>query len=88
MYPKPEEIISDEEIDRVHANANFGGRMTKREVVNNALLKCACGYHNGATSQQIIAEHGLIIERRRRGTTALTQRGRQYLWAVYGERGF
>ena len=84
---KPEEIITGDEIDRVHANAKFGST-PKRSVVNNALLKCACGYSNGHTAQTIIAEHGLISSVRRRGTTALTQRGRKYLWAVFGATEF
>ena len=81
----PSDIISDEEIDRVHANANFGST-PKRWVVDEALLKCACGYHNGHTAQTILAEHGLIREARRRGTTALTQRGRKYLFAAFAGR--
>ena len=58
--------------------------MDKREVVNQALLKCACGYHNGYTAQTIITEHGLINDTKKRGQGALTARGRAYLWAVYG----
>ncbi len=80
---RPEEIITDAEIDRVHAHANFGDR-NKRAVVNEALLKCACNYHNGSTAQNIIAEHGLIRDRNSRGQFSLTQRGRKYLWAVFG----
>ena len=57
MNKQPNDIIPDSEIERVHANANFGS-MDKREVVNQALLKCACGYHNGYTAQTIITEHG------------------------------
>jgi hypothetical protein len=52
--------------------------------VNKALLKCVCGYGNGSTAQAIIAEHGLIIDRGRRGTTSITSRGRKYLYSVYG----
>ena len=77
-------IIPDSEIERVHANANFGDT-PKRDVVNFALLKCACGYHNGHTAQQIIAERGLIRDRNSRGTTALTAKGRKYLWAAFGK---
>ncbi|WP_298983411.1 hypothetical protein [uncultured Roseibium sp.] len=79
---KPEDIITDAEIDRVHGYANFGS-MGKREVVDEALAKAACGYHNGHTAQTIIAEHGLIVSSRRRGITSLTQRGRKYLYEVY-----
>ncbi len=80
---KPYEIIPDAEIFRVHANANFG-EISKRDVVAQALLKCACGYSSGHTAQMIFAEHGLTISSRRKGVSALTQRGRKYLWATYG----
>lgn len=83
-----EELISDEEITRVHANANFGSSLTKRMIVKQALLKCACGYHNGSTAQSIIAEHGLIRGTYRRGYHSLTPLGRKYLWAAFGDQQF
>lgn len=72
-----QEIISDEEIERVHANADFGG-MGKRQVVNQGVLKCASGYYQGHTSTQIIKEHGLINDKYK-----LTTKGRTYLWASF-----
>ena len=83
----PESIITPEEIERVHANANFGA-VPMREVVNQALLKCACGYSNGHTAQTIITEHGLVVATNRRGLHALTTRGRKYLWAAFGDMKF
>lgn len=77
MTQKTEEIITDEEIDRVHANANFGS-MGKRQVVNQGVLKCASGYYQGSTYTQIIKEHGLINERYK-----LTPKGKAYLWAAF-----
>ncbi len=77
MKEIPEDIISDEEIERVHANANFGC-MGKREVVNQGVLKCACGYYQGSTSTQIIKEHGLVT-----AEYELTPKGKVYLWAVF-----
>lgn len=77
-----EEIISDEEVERVHANANFGG-MSKRDVVNFGVLKCASGYHQGSTSESIIREHGLINKE-----YELTAKGRTYLWEAFGGNGF
>jgi len=79
-----EGLIPETEIDRVHANANFG-ETSKRAVVNYALLKCACGYSNGHTATQILSEHRLIKPTRKRGQTALTPLGRQYLWAAFGD---
>ena len=74
---EPEDIISDEEIERVHANANFGS-MGKRQVVNQGVLKCASGYSQGYTSKQIIREHGLVTKDYR-----LTKKGKRYLWAAF-----
>ncbi|MDL4864120.1 hypothetical protein NPJ88_017440 [Halomonas elongata] len=73
----PEEIISDEEIERVHANANFGA-MGKRTAVNQGVLKCASGYYQGHTSRQIITEHGLVTH-----DYELTAKGKAYLWAAF-----
>lgn len=75
-----EDIISDEEIERVHANANFGG-MGKRQVVNQGVLKCASGYSQGHTSMTICKEHGLITDKYR-----LTKKGKQYLWAAFNTK--
>jgi hypothetical protein len=73
-----EEIISDKEIEIVHANANFGS-MSKRDVVNFGVLKCASGYYQGHTSTQIIKEHGLVDANYR-----LTRKGQRYLWEAFG----
>lgn len=77
-----QEIIPDSEIEKVHGNANFGG-MGKRDVVNLGLLKCASGYYQGHTSTMIITEHGLITKE-----YELTPKGKQYLWAAFGEEKF
>lgn len=79
-----QELISDDEITRVHANANFGS-MDKREVVSEALLKAACGYHNGYTAQQIITEHGLVKDVSN-SRPPLTDKGRKYLYEAFHNR--
>ncbi|PCJ24115.1 MAG: hypothetical protein COA96_10240 [SAR86 cluster bacterium] len=79
---KPQEIITDSQIETVHAYADFGS-MGKRMVVNESLLKLACGFHNGSTAQHILADHGLIFERYGKRSHTLTAKGRKYLWAVY-----
>lgn len=78
MIETPESIIPDEEIERVHANANFGSDLTKRDVVNLGVLKVASGYYQGHTSNQIIKEHGLVTDE-----YDLTPKGKAYLWSVY-----
>lgn len=77
-----QDIISDQEIERVHANANFGD-MEKRDVVNLGVLKCASGYHQGFTSRRIVTEHGLITS-----DYELTPKGKMYLWGAFGDGTF
>jgi len=77
MIAEAKEIITDEEIERVHGNANFGS-ISKRDVVNQGVLKCASGYYQGHTSNQIIKEHGLVTENYK-----LTTKGKKYLWAAF-----
>lgn len=74
------EIISDEEIERVHGSANFG-RIGKREVVNQSVLKCAAGYYQGSTANAIIRDHGLVDQEYK-----LTAKGRAYLWAAFSKQ--
>jgi len=76
-----QEIISDEEIERVHENAHFGS-MPKRDVVDYGVLKCASGYYQGSTSTAIIKSHGLIND-----DYELTAKGRTYMWAAFGDSG-
>lgn len=73
-----QEIISDEKIDEIHGNANFGST-SKRDVVRFGVLKCASGYYQGSTSTQIITEHGLVSSKYK-----LTKKGQKYLWAAFG----
>lgn len=83
MKDKPENIISDEDIERVHANAQYGDT-PKRDVVNYGLLKIACGFGNGYTTDTILEEHGLISGRHGK----MTLKGRNYLWSVFGRTCF
>lgn len=72
------ELISDEEVEKVHGNAHFGSS-SKRDVLRFGVLKCASGYYQGHTSKMICVEHGLIDEK----TYELTEKGRNYLWAAF-----
>lgn len=72
------EIVSDEEIVRVHANANFGS-MPPRQVVNDGVRKVAVGYHCGHTQFTILREHGLITKPRGMSYDCnLTKKGKRY----------
>ena len=75
---KEHEIISNEEIDRVHGNARFGDGISNRDVVRLGVLKCASGYYQGHTSRIICYEHGLID-----ADYKLTTKGREYLWVAF-----
>lgn len=77
----PRKIISDEEIERVHANANFGS-MSKRDVVNEGVWKAACEWHMGHTMATIIVEHGLAKWRKEVSQPYLTAKGKKYLFAA------
>lgn len=78
-----EEIISDEEIDRVHGNANFGS-MTPREVIDEGIKKVLIGYSCGSTQEAILQEHGLVSFRNQRTRTLrVTARGMNYARAMY-----
>lgn len=81
----PEEIIPSQQIIKVHGFANFGPDRAMRDVVNEAVLKIACGFSNGSTATAIIREHGLITPYTREPyMDHLTKKGREYLWSVYG----
>ena len=72
------EVISDDEIARVHGHANFGA-ITAREVVNDGVRKYAVGYEGGYTQLTILLEHGLITMPRPGSYAAnLTKKGKRY----------
>lgn len=77
------EIISDEEVIRVHGYANFGD-MTPREVIAEGVLKYAMGYTGGGTQLSILVEHKLI-RRPKPGSyrSTLTVKGVQYPRAAW-----
>jgi|GEM_PF-1681231 len=80
----PEDIISDFEVEKVHANANFGS-VSPRQVIDEGVTKYAFGYTTGHTMFTILVEHKLI--RRSKNLTSykasLTPKGKKYLKALY-----
>lgn len=76
-------ILSDREIIEHHeaVGANFGST-SPVHVVQQGLLKAACGWHNGSTCNAILRHHGLT-EERYDGTCQLTHKGRRYLWETF-----
>lgn len=77
----PQEIVSDAEVERVHAYANFG-HITKRSVVDNGVLQYAFGFTAGHTQDCILVEHGLITLPRGIGLAKLTPKGKTYFQAL------
>lgn len=78
-----EQIISDDEVTRVHGHANFGS-MTPRQVIADGVLKYAYGYSSGHTQLCILMEHKLI-HKPKPGSyqSTLTKKGRTYLRAAW-----
>lgn len=86
MTETPADIISDEEISRVHGNANFGPT-APRQIVGETVLKFAVGYSTGHTAECIVIEHGLASRPRgRHSPPRLTKKGLRYARAVIGSR--
>lgn len=74
------ELITNKEIERVWGNADFGEELNKnkRSVIDNALLKTACGYSNGYNASCILEDLALINNKMK-----LTKHGREYLYSVF-----
>lgn len=73
------DILTKSEIDTAFYGANYGGT-NPLEVLKTGLLKVACGYHNGHTTEGILQELNLTT---RKGK--LTRKGQQYLYAAFQE---
>lgn len=82
------DLVSDEEVTRVHANANFGD-LAPRAVVDEGVLKTLLGYSSGHTMECIVAEHGLVQQSSRRGgrQRVLTAKGKRYAQVLVAGRG-
>ncbi len=72
-YVPVEEIVSDDELEKVWGSANFGN-VSKRYVVLEALEKYTQGYQSGKTADSIVKELGLVSEK-----NYLTEKGLKYL---------
>lgn len=77
------DIISDDDIEKIHANANFGS-MVKRDVVDDGVLQFVFGYDTGHTQMTILREHGLLRASRPNSYRAdLSAKGKEYLRAMF-----
>lgn len=78
----PEEIISDEQVTRIHGHANFGS-MSPRQVLAEGVWKYSMGYTSGYTQMSILLEHGFIRKPKPgQYRSTLTKKGEAYLRAT------
>lgn len=77
---KPEEVVTDVEMEAAFAGTNFGTTYSHREILDNTVLKCASGWSTGHTAKCISIELGLTTE-----SWKLTRKGKYYLWVVYSQ---
>jgi len=73
-----EKLLSENDINKAWGNASFGGDISKRDVIQNALMKFATGYGTGYTIEQICRELKLITKQ-----CNLTTLGKRYLYDSY-----
>ncbi len=85
----PEELIPEKKIIKAWSNANFGEEINnnKRELVNNTLLKYACGMSSGHTAFSICMELGLL-KMNSRNKVVFTAFGHEYLYSVYSKSNY
>jgi hypothetical protein len=77
----PEQLVSDEDLDRAFAHTNFG-ETPAREVIRLGALKCLAGWRQGHTSMTIGQELGLISDKYK-----ITAKGRAYIWLACKKGG-
>lgn len=76
-----ENKITDAQIEAAWGNANFGeDNNNKQKVINDTLLKIACGYRTGFTAMSICKELGLVTGYGR--VLSLSDEGRRYLYDI------
>lgn len=77
---KPEELVTDQQIEEAWGNARFGPYWEnhKRVFLNNTILQYACQYESGSTAMYVLKYLKLITEKGK-----FTQKGRNYLLACF-----
>jgi hypothetical protein len=80
---KPTELITENAINIVFENTNFG-KITAREVVEENLIKVKQGWAIGHTAKCCLVELGLIYETSKKNLVA-TRVGDRYLEILINE---
>ena len=75
-------VVSDDDIDAVWGNANFGANTDKREIILDTLFKYARGFSTGSTATHICQDLGLIKNYRTGDDIVWTEKGEQYIRAI------
>ena len=71
-------IITDQQLTKAFKGTNYGMNPNYRKIVDNGLLKVACGYYNGATTSHVLIELGLVSK-----GCGITKKGRTYLYQTF-----
>lgn len=69
------DMVTDEQLSTSFTNTNYGTNPDRRRIIKEALLKVACGFANGHTTQCIITELRLCSKK-----SGLTKKGKDYLY--------
>ena len=77
---KLKKLISDDDLNYVWGNANFG-KVSKRHIVKSTLLKCSVGHYSGHTAKCIVHQLGLVYF----DNWQLTEKGKEYLYNAYAD---
>lgn len=73
--------ITEDELDKVWGNANFGENANRRLIILDTLLKVACNFGTGHTAIEICKALGLIGK----SGALLTKRGRRVMYYLNKE---
>lgn len=79
--------LTMDDINSAWGNANFAISDRVR-VLKHALLKCACGYRQGRTAENILMDLNLAKCCKNRPHIRLTERGRKNLYELFVEGDF
>lgn len=74
------DTVTDEEIEKAFGQSIYptNESYTKREILNDNLLKIACGFHTGSTIRYIAQNLGLLDNKFK-----FTNKGSYYLYTQY-----
>jgi hypothetical protein len=81
---KEPKIITQQDIDKVWGNADFGN-VSRIDVIKYGLLKAAGGWYQGNTSTNLLLNLDLI-KKSKTGKTSLTLKGHRNLYNFFKDK--